>query len=188
MKWKLGENSLFAILLRQGWWVSALAALVTFGVVQHFIEWGYALFATTPFTVITLIVAWKQIRTPSGTRVAKALEKTRGMSWEDFAQALERGYKAEGYAVQRVDGAVDFELEKLGRVTDGCDAAAGNGCRNPGTSCVEKTEDPVSAGSNCGRHLWTVLRVRGGAGCGAPPERAFGGFLSGLCSGARSTP
>ncbi len=120
MKWKMSESSLFAILLRQSWWVSALAALATFGVVQHFIEWGYALFATTPFTVITLIVAWKQIRTPSSARVAKALEKTRSMSWEDFAQALERGYRAEGYAVQRVDGAVDFELEKLGYVTLVC--------------------------------------------------------------------
>lgn len=120
MKWKMAENSIFAILLRQSWWVSALAALATFGVVQNFIAWGYALFATTPFTVITLIVAWRQIRTPSAARVAKALEKTRSMSWEDFAQALERGFRAEGYTVQRVDGAVDFELEKLGYVTLVC--------------------------------------------------------------------
>jgi len=120
MKWKIPDNSIFAILLRQSWWVSALAALATFAVVQNFIAWGYALFATMPFTVLTLIVAWKQIRTPSSARVAKALEKTRSMSWEDFAQALERGYRAEGYAVQRVDGAVDFELEKLGYVTLVC--------------------------------------------------------------------
>ena len=120
MKWKMSENSLFAILMRQDWWVSALAALAVFGAVQHFIEWGYALFATTPFTVITLMVAWKQIRTPSGARVGKALEKIRSMSWDDFAQALETGFRAEGYAVQRVEGAVDFELEKSGRVTLVC--------------------------------------------------------------------
>jgi len=117
MKWKLAENSIFAILLRQDWWVSALAALATFGLAQNFLPWGYALFATTPFTGITLIVVWRQIRTPSGARLAKALEKTRSLSWEDFAQALERGFKAEGYAVRRVDGAVDLELEKLGYVT-----------------------------------------------------------------------
>lgn len=42
------------------------------------------------------------------------------MAWEDFAQALERGYRAEGYAVRRVDGAVDLELEKLGYLTLVC--------------------------------------------------------------------
>lgn len=120
MKWKMAENSLFAILLRQDWWVSALLALATFGVVQNFIPWGYALFATTPFTVLTLIVAWKQLRTPSGARVEKALEKIRSLSWEDFAQALEAGFTAEGYVVRRVNGAADFELEKAGRVTLVC--------------------------------------------------------------------
>ena len=120
MKWKLPENSLFAMLQRQGWWVSALAAVATFLVVQNFIAWGYALFATLPFTVIALMVAWKQVFGPNGARVEKALEKTRSMSWEDFAQALERGYKAEGYTVQRVNGAVDFELEKLGYLTLVC--------------------------------------------------------------------
>ena len=120
MKWKLPENSLFALLQRQGWWVSALAAVATFLVVQNFIAWGYALFATLPFTVIALMVAWKQVFGPNGARVEKALEKTRSMAWEDFAQALERGYKAEGYTVQRVNGAVDFELEKLGYLTLVC--------------------------------------------------------------------
>ena len=120
MKWKLAENSLFAILMRQSWWVSALGALAVFGLVQNFMPWGYALFATTPFTVITLMVAWKQIRVPSGKRLAKALEKIRGMSWEDFAQALEKGFRAEGYAVRRVDGAADIELQKLGYVTLVC--------------------------------------------------------------------
>ncbi|MDH3437860.1 MAG: restriction endonuclease [Betaproteobacteria bacterium] len=120
MKWKMAENSLFGILLRKSWWVSALVALGTFGAVRNFMEWGYALFATTPFTVIALMVAWKQIRTPSGARLEKALEKIRSMSWEDFARALESGFRNEGYAVQRVEGAVDFELEKSGCVSLVC--------------------------------------------------------------------
>lgn len=120
MKWKMAENSLFAILLRQDWWVSALIALAVFVAMQNFIPWGYALFATMPFTVITLMVAWKQIRTPSGARVEKALEKIRSLPWEDFAQALETGFRAEGYAVQRIDGAADFALEKAGYVTLVC--------------------------------------------------------------------
>jgi restriction system protein len=114
---KIPENSIFAMLLRQSWWVSALVALATFAVVQNFMAWGYALFATLPFIVITLMVAWKQAFGPKGARVEKALEKIRSMAWEDFAQALERGYKAEGYTVKRVEGVADFELEKLGYLT-----------------------------------------------------------------------
>lgn len=117
MKLKLPENSLFAILMRQSWWVSALAALATFALVQNFMPWGYALFATLPFTVIALMAGWKQIRVPSGPRLEKKLERIRGMPWEDLAQALEKSFKAEGYTVQRVKGAADFELEQLGYVT-----------------------------------------------------------------------
>lgn len=114
---KIPENSLFAILMRQSWWMSALAALATFAVVQNFMPWGYALFATLPFTVITLMVIRKQIREPSGERLEKMLDQIRSMSWEEFAQALERAFKAEGYNVRRVEGVADFELEKLGYVT-----------------------------------------------------------------------
>jgi len=114
---KLPENSLFAILMRREWWVSAMCALATFALVQNFMPWGYAVFATTPFTVITLMVIWKQIREPSGERLAGKLESIRAMHWEEFAQALEPGFKAEGFTVKRNKGAADFELEKLGYVT-----------------------------------------------------------------------
>ena len=40
MKWKMAENSLFGILLRKSWWVSALVALGTFVAVRNFMEWG----------------------------------------------------------------------------------------------------------------------------------------------------
>jgi restriction system protein len=117
MKWKIAENSLFAILLRQDWWVSALLALAVFVAVQNFIHWGYALFATAPLAVVTLMVAWRQIRSPGGAKMEKTLEKIRGLPWEDFAQALETGFTKEGYAVRRVEGVADLELEKLGYVT-----------------------------------------------------------------------
>ncbi len=120
MKWKMAENSLFAVLLRSPWWVSALVAAGVFGLLRLFIEWGYALFATGPFIVIAVMAAWKQMRTPSGARLEKALEKIRGMSWEEFARALEQGFRREGYAVKRVEGAADFELAKAGRVSLVC--------------------------------------------------------------------
>ena len=117
MQWKIPENSIFAMLMRRSWWVSALASLVTFLLVQLFVPWAYALFCASPFIVITLIVAWNQAFGPNGARVAKTLESIRTMSWEDFAQALERGYKAEGYTVRRVGGVADLELEKMGYLT-----------------------------------------------------------------------
>lgn len=117
MKFKLPENSLFALLLRSPWWVSVLVALAVFGTVRFFMLWGYALFATSPFIVISVVAAWKQIRQPGGARLARALENVRGMPWEVFATALERGFGRDGYAVKRVGGAADLELQRADRVT-----------------------------------------------------------------------
>jgi len=60
MQWKIPENSIFAMLMRRSWWVSALASLVTFLLVQLFVPWAYALVCASPFFVIALIVAWNQ--------------------------------------------------------------------------------------------------------------------------------
>ncbi len=120
MKWKMAENSLFAILLRSQWWVSVLVVVGVFGVVRMFMEWGYALFATVPFIVIALMAAWRQITVPSGARLEQALEKIRSKSWEEFARVLEEGLKKQGYSVKRFAGAADFELEKAGRVSLVC--------------------------------------------------------------------
>jgi restriction system protein len=114
---KLPENSLFSILMRKDWWVSALGAVMVFLLVWLFMPWGYALFATTPFIIIIVLVLWKQYRTPSGERLARKLEEIRALSWDEFAVALEPGFKAEGYTVQRAKGVADFELEKLGYLT-----------------------------------------------------------------------
>lgn len=120
MKWKMAENSLFAVLLRSQWWWSALLAAGVFGLIRMFMEWGFALFATSPFVVIAVLAAWRQIRVPSGARLEKALEKVCALSWEEFARALEAGFRKDGYTVKRVDGAADFELEKAGRVSLVC--------------------------------------------------------------------
>jgi restriction system protein len=118
MKLKLAENSLFAILLRSPWWASVLAALAVFGVVRLFLHEGYALFAASPFIVIAALAGWKRLRTPGGARLEAALAKLRGMPWEEFAVALEAGFRREGYAVKRLDSSsTDFELVKDGRVS-----------------------------------------------------------------------
>jgi restriction system protein len=118
MKLKMAENSLFAVLMRSPWWVSVLAALAVFGVVRLFMHEGYALFAASPFIVIALVAGWKRLRAPSGAKVAARLEALRGMPWEEFAAALEAGFRRDGYVVKRLEGgSTDFELVKDGRVS-----------------------------------------------------------------------
>ena len=117
MKLTLPENSLFAILLRARWWVSLLVALGVFLVVRLFLSEGYAFFAALPFLVIAVVALWKQLRVPSGARLDAAIDALRAMTWEEFARALEQGFRREGYSVKRVEGAADFELEKAGRLS-----------------------------------------------------------------------
>jgi restriction system protein len=117
MKLTLPENSLFAILLRSRWWVSVLVALGAFGVVRLFLDAGYAFFAALPFIVIAVIALWRRLRVPSGARLDAAIDALRALTWEEFARALEQGYRRQGYSVKRVEGAADFELEKAGRLS-----------------------------------------------------------------------
>ena len=114
---KLPENSLFAILLRSRWWVSLLVALGAFAGVRFFLSVGYAVFAALPFIVITVMALWRQLRVPSGARLDAAIDALRAMTWEEFARALEQGYRRQGYVVKRVEGAADFELERAGRLS-----------------------------------------------------------------------
>ncbi len=117
MDLKLPENTLFSILLRSRWWVSLLVALGIFGVVRLFLDAGYAFFAALPFIVIAGVALWRQRRVPSGARLDAAIDALRAMTWEEFARALEQGYRREGYVVKRVEGAADFELERAGRLS-----------------------------------------------------------------------
>ena len=117
MKLTLPDNTLFSILLRSRWWVSLLVALGAFVVVRLFLDEGFAFFAALPFIVIAVVVLWKQRRVPGGARLDAAIDALRAMTWEEFARALEQGYRREGYIVKRVEGAADFELERAGRLS-----------------------------------------------------------------------
>lgn len=120
MKWQMAENSLFAILLRAQWWVSALVAFGSFMALRLVVPEVYAFLGSLPFVVIACVAAWKQLRAPSAAKIAAGLEALRGKTWEEFARALEEGFRRAGYAVKRVQGAADFELEKAGRVSLVC--------------------------------------------------------------------
>lgn len=114
---KLPENSLFGVLMRARWWTSALVAIGVFALVRLLLPADLAFFAALPFAVIAAVVVWREIRQPRGARLERRLAAVRAMTWEQFADALETGYRRAGYAVKRVEGPADFELEKGGRVS-----------------------------------------------------------------------
>jgi restriction system protein len=107
----MNENSLFAILLRSQWWVSVLIAAALVTLLRLVMPTMYAVAAALPFIVVAGLVAWRQLRAPSGKRIAGTLERLRGLSSSEFAAELARAYEREGWQVKRLDGAqADFEL------------------------------------------------------------------------------
>ena len=119
MRWKMAEQSLFAILLRSPWWISAAiaGALATVAMALLREEWRwYGLFVALPFVVIAIVALSRQLRAPSARRVDATLQAVRAMHWNDFSAALEQGFRRDGYEVDRLAGpAADFEIAKAGR-------------------------------------------------------------------------
>ncbi|HZQ75067.1 MAG TPA: restriction endonuclease [Burkholderiales bacterium] len=99
---KVNENSLFAVLLRSPWWVSALVAAAVIALVRFFVPTVYAFFAALPFIVISCVVAGRQVRAPGAKKIAATLERLKGLSSEAFIEELERGLRREGYSVERI--------------------------------------------------------------------------------------
>lgn len=115
---KMNENSLFAILLRSPWWVSAVIALAVIAAMRFLLPTLYAVAAALPFIVIAVYVAWKQLRAPSAKRIAGTLGRLRAMPWDEFAEAMGKAYGRQGYEVQRLGSVqADFELARGGRKT-----------------------------------------------------------------------
>ena len=121
MKLEMNKNSIFALLLRSPWWASGGIAAVLFASLRLALPAEYAVYAffvALPFLVISLVVAWRQLRAPSETAVAGSLAALRAMPWKEFSAAVESAFRGEGYGVQALDLAgADFELHKAGRRT-----------------------------------------------------------------------
>lgn len=117
MKFRMAENSLFAILLRSPWWISLLVAAGIVAAARLVLPDVYAFFAALPFIVIGSVAGWRQLRAPSAARVADTLQALRTMSWGDFSGALEEAFRRDGYVVTRLAGtAADLELARAGRI------------------------------------------------------------------------
>ena len=118
MKFQMAKNSLFAILLRSPWWISAAAAVGIFAAARLALPEIYAFFVALPFAFIAAYAGWRQRHAPSAARVAGTLQALRAMSWDEFSSAIEDAYAREGYVVSRTLGAgADFELTRAGRIS-----------------------------------------------------------------------
>ena len=121
MKFRMAENSLFAVLLRSRWWISVLIAAVVGGVAAALLPAEFKLAGALsgfPFAVIGVMAAWRQWRLPSPARVARTADAAAAMAWPQFADALEQAFRRDGYTVQRATSdAFDFRLERQGRST-----------------------------------------------------------------------
>ena len=120
MKLKMAKNSIFAVLLRSPWWMSAGVAVLLSAGGFAALPLEYAamgVFAAVPFAVIAIMAAYKQLRAPSETRVQAVAEATAVMSWADFANTVEAGFKRDGCEVERLQTpGADFALSKDGHV------------------------------------------------------------------------
>jgi restriction system protein len=118
MKLRMAENSLFAILLRQRWWVSAAIALVLglVGAVLLPPAWRVAgALSGFPFLVIAAMAAWRGRHAPSADRVAQVAVAVRALPWPAFAGLLEQAFRRDGHEVKRISGGADFELLRNGQ-------------------------------------------------------------------------
>lgn len=150
MKLKMSDNSLFAILLRKPWWISILiAAVVSLAASMLFPREfaAYGISAGIPFLVIGIIAAVRQWRAPSTALVAQTLETVGAMTWRDFADAVEAGYRRDGYEVKRMAGGADFEMVRDGRKT----LVSGKRWKAASTG-IEPLRELAAAAETCGAH------------------------------------
>ena len=117
----MSEKSLFAVLLRSPWWISFTVAIAVgiagFMLLPERFKTVGAL-SGMPFVVIGSMAFWRQMRAPSPARTEATLQALAALSSRDFLNALEAGYREEGYAVVRIglDGA-DLSISKSGRTS-----------------------------------------------------------------------
>lgn len=120
MKWKMAENSLFAVLLRSPWWISFVLAVVVGLVARVVFPAQFATVATLsglPFAVIGVMALRRQWGAPSAARVAALAQELQTLTWPVFADRLEAGWTRQGFQVERLPGPVDFRLRKDGAST-----------------------------------------------------------------------
>ncbi|MBS7807444.1 restriction endonuclease [Variovorax sp. PCZ-1] len=121
----MAPNSLFAVLLRNPWWVSFLLAAVISVICAALLPKDlvvYGVLGTFPFLVIGCIALSRQWNKPSAAAVQAEVERMAGLSWRDFSKELEAKFIKQGFEVERLagkkaEGAADFLISKAGQRT-----------------------------------------------------------------------
>ena len=121
MKFKMAENSLFAILLRSRWWVSFLVGAIWALLAAAFVPQPYkfiAILGSLPFWGVGFVAFIRQVDVPSDAEQERLLNHAASQNWSDFAADLERAWQAEGYSVERINQSThDFVLRRNGKTT-----------------------------------------------------------------------
>lgn len=119
MKFRMAQNSLFAILLRSPWWISAAIALALALLGLAVLSDPFRILAIVsgvPFALIGAVAARRQWHLPSAARVSETRDALARMPWSAFGDLLEQSFRRDGYTVSKSKaGAVDFELNRNGR-------------------------------------------------------------------------
>jgi restriction system protein len=121
MKFKMAENSLFAILMRNPWWISFLIVIAFCLLCMAILPKDLRIFGmmgTFPFFITGIVAFKRQWGKPSATQLQTELDRLSALSWRDFSAELEAKLVKQGFAVTRLNtGAADFKLEKAGHIT-----------------------------------------------------------------------
>jgi restriction system protein len=113
----VANDTLFRILTRQPWWVSALVAAGLFAIAQLIFP-PVAPFVALPFIGVAAYAGYLQMRGSGHVNVEEQLAALRGMSWENFSLVISEAYRRQGYQVEESrDKAYDYALLRNGRRT-----------------------------------------------------------------------
>jgi restriction system protein len=125
MKFKMAENSLFAILMRNPWWISLIIVIVFSLLCLAILPKDFVIFGimgTFPFFITGIVAFKRQWGKPSPAKLQVELDRLSALSWRDFSAELEAKFVKQGFEVTRLDaksgsGVADFKLEKSGHIT-----------------------------------------------------------------------
>ena len=121
MKFKMAENSLFAILMRNPWWISMLIVIIFCLLCLAILPKDLRIFGmmgTFPFFITGIVAFKRQWGKPKPAAVEAELTRLSALNWRDFSAELEAKLVKQGFEVTRLNsGVADFKLEKGGHVT-----------------------------------------------------------------------
>ncbi len=121
MKFKMAENSLFAILMRNPWWISLLIVIVFCLLCMAILPKDLRIFGmmgTFPFFITGIVSFKRQWGKPKAAELEAELTRLSALSWRDFSAELEAKFVKQGFEVERLkEGAADFRLTKQGHTT-----------------------------------------------------------------------